>query len=314
MPDLSFATILGAWVSIFLTLCILSFLYEDNPVYKVAEHLFLGVSIGYGVVEQYYGVFKPNLLQKIVQPAPFLGMELPFRFWSLFPLALLLMLFFKLSRKNAWVARVPIAFLVAAFAGVKLTGEANANLMTQVATSMPDLATSWKEHGLWDWKADGAGVISDFLLVAGLIACLMHFYFGKVPRSVARPALKIGLAIGAVVAVVTMFGLGVTGRASVLAAPLLGLLAGVLAALPLLAVSEHRQHVQKLGIFTLMLSFGASFGYTVMGRISLAIGRAQELLGLDKLPAEVDQIHPVIATLLSSGVIIWLLRRRALAR
>ena len=40
------AQILGAWISIFLTLCTLSFLYDDNPFYKLAEHLFIGTSIG----------------------------------------------------------------------------------------------------------------------------------------------------------------------------------------------------------------------------------------------------------------------------
>jgi len=35
----------------------------------------------------------------------------------------------------------------------------------------------------------------------------------------------------------------------------------------------------KLGIWFLMVAFGASFGYTVMARISLLIGRMQFLLG-----------------------------------
>jgi len=33
-----------------LTLAILSFLYKDNPVYKMAESLLIGVSIGYFLV------------------------------------------------------------------------------------------------------------------------------------------------------------------------------------------------------------------------------------------------------------------------
>ena len=37
--------------------------------------------------------------------------------------------------------------------------------------------------------------------------------------------------------------------------------------------------VAKLGIWTLMLTFGASFGYTVMSRMSLLIGRVYYLLG-----------------------------------
>lgn len=37
--------------------------------------------------------------------------------------------------------------------------------------------------------------------------------------------------------------------------------------------------VSKIGIWFLMVSFGASFGYTVMARLSLLIGRTQFLLG-----------------------------------
>lgn len=37
--------------------------------------------------------------------------------------------------------------------------------------------------------------------------------------------------------------------------------------------------VSRLGIWFLMISFGASFGYTIMARISLLIGRMQFLMG-----------------------------------
>jgi hypothetical protein len=36
--------------------------------------------------------------------------------------------------------------------------------------------------------------------------------------------------------------------------------------------------VAQVGIWFIMISFGASFGYTVMARVSLLIGRAQFLL------------------------------------
>ena len=36
--------------------------------------------------------------------------------------------------------------------------------------------------------------------------------------------------------------------------------------------------VARAGIYLLMISFGASFGYTVMGRLSLLIGRVRFLL------------------------------------
>ncbi len=219
---LTAGSLIGIWVSIFLTLAIFSFLYEDNPIYKLAEHIFLGISIAIGATEIYYGVFKPNLIDKLAEG----------RLLSIIPLILLVMLLLKMTKKFDYMAKVPIAFIVAAFAGVKLTGEANANLMTQVAQSMPNLPEVYREHGIWSWDADGAGVFSSIFLVLGLCACLLHFYFSaKQTKSMAV--------------------------------------------------------VSKIGIIVLMLSFGASFGYTVMGRISLAIGRAQELLGLDKPPIDV---------------------------
>jgi len=218
---MTLSSLAGVWVSIFLTLAIFSFLYEDNPIYKLAEHIFLGISIAIGATEIYFGVFKPNLLDKLAEG----------RLLSIIPLMLLIMLLLKVTKKLDYMAKVPIAFIVAAFAGVKLTGEANANLMTQVAQTMPDLPAVYEEHGIWSWDADGAGVFSSIFLVLGLCACLLHFYFS------ARQTKSMAV-------------------------------------------------VSKVGIIVLMLSFGASFGYTVMGRISLAIGRAQELLGLDKPPVD----------------------------
>ena len=217
METVSLTDLFGIWISIFLTLAIFSFLYDDNPIYKLAENLFLGISIGIGTIEIYYGVFKPNLIDHLVE----------LRWQSFIPLILLFMLMMKVTKKLNYLARLPIAFIVAAFAGVKLTGEANANLMTPIAESMPNIQASWAQYGFWSWENDGAGVFSDIVLVLGLSACLLHFYFSAKPNKV-------------------MGG------------------------------------VSKVGITILMLSFGASFGYTVMGRISLAIGRFQELLGLDK--------------------------------
>ncbi|MEN0064432.1 MAG: hypothetical protein AAGA48_19955 [Myxococcota bacterium] len=236
-------TLLGAWLSIFLTLCIFSYLYADNPLYKIAEHLFLGVSIGIGVVQQFYNAFKPNLLDKLADG----------NLISLFPLLLCILLFLKVGgRSVAWMARLPIAFLVAAYAGVKLTGEASGSLMRQVAETMPNLRVVYEMHGLVDPSADYAGVLSSIFLVVGLAACLLHFYFSA-PHS---PVMR---------------------------------------------------GISRFGVLVLMLSFGASFGFTVMGRISLAIGRAQELFGSNLNAAELERVQPLQVTLVSLAIIIVVL-------
>ena len=34
------------WIAAFLTLCVFSFLYRENPFYRFAEHLFVGSAAG----------------------------------------------------------------------------------------------------------------------------------------------------------------------------------------------------------------------------------------------------------------------------
>ena len=60
------------------------------------------------------------------------------------------------------------------------------------------------------------------------------------------------------------------------------LILGTLAGLVYFYFSKEHKGVlggaAKVGIYFLMITFGASFGYTVMGRVSLLIGRVQFLL------------------------------------
>ena len=38
---------LGVWMAVFLTLMVLSFLYKENPFFRLAEYLTVGLSAGY---------------------------------------------------------------------------------------------------------------------------------------------------------------------------------------------------------------------------------------------------------------------------
>src|SRR3989449_11755730 len=58
-------TLLGAWVAAGLTLFIYSFLYKDNPLFKLGEHLYVGISVGYSVVLTWHTVFLRLLWEPI---------------------------------------------------------------------------------------------------------------------------------------------------------------------------------------------------------------------------------------------------------
>src|SRR5262249_56192770 len=56
---------LSIWLAALLTLFVFSFLYRDNPLYKFAEHLFVGVSAGYYIVLNFWTVIVPNLFDPL---------------------------------------------------------------------------------------------------------------------------------------------------------------------------------------------------------------------------------------------------------
>ena len=62
---MEFSSILGAWVASFLTIGIFSYLYKDNPFYKIAEHLFVGVSAGYLLSLGFWTQLQPNLFGRL---------------------------------------------------------------------------------------------------------------------------------------------------------------------------------------------------------------------------------------------------------
>ena len=201
----------GIWVAAALTLFIFSFLYKDNPLYKLAEHLFVGVSAGYIVVQQFWQVLWPNLLQPMSAPVT------PDRWKYIVGVMLCVLLFTRLFSGISWLSRFTIAALIGTFAGLKVTGVAQAEVIEQVrATMVP----------LWN-PADPGASLNNIILVVGVITTLVFFFFSKEHK-------------------------GVLGGTA------------------------------KLGIWYLMISFGAAYGFTVMSRISLLIGRF--LFLLDDLP------------------------------
>jgi hypothetical protein len=197
----------GVWIAAVLTLFIFSFLYKDNPLYKFAEHLFVGVSVGYIIVQQFWQVLYPNLV------VPLTAADTPARWKFVVPAILCVFLFTRFWAKIAWLSRFAIAIIIGVYAGAKTTGFAQAEVVAQVQATMLNL---------WD-PANVVSSINNIVLVVGVICTLVFFFFSTEHK-------------------------GAVGGAA------------------------------KLGIWYLMVSFGAAYGFTVMSRISLLIGRFQFLL------------------------------------
>ncbi|MBD3278868.1 MAG: hypothetical protein GF388_11260 [Candidatus Aegiribacteria sp.] len=198
--------LIGIWVAAFFTLAIYSFLYKENPLYRLAEHLVVGISLGYGMAITYTNVIKPRLLDPL-----FTGNH-----WILVIPAILGILYITRFIPNlAWLSRYPIAFIMGSAMGVGFPLTMKANVLRQLEGAMIPL---YQQGMPWDV------VIGNIVMIFGTLAALIYFFFSKPHKG-------------------PFFGTG-----------------------------------SKIGIWVIMLGFGATFGFTVMGRISLLIGRVQFLL------------------------------------
>lgn len=186
-----------------LTLAILSFLYRDNPFYKMAEYLLVGLSVGYVLVI----TWTNNVMTLLVQPLFTEG-----RISLLIPLSLGLLMFARFHRKTSMWSRIPLAVLVGSGAGVAIPAMIGPRILKQLSETITPLTSL--SVGL---QASG------ILVVLGLICTLAYFYFSREHS-------------------------GVLGIAA------------------------------KTGRYFLMVFFGATFGYTVMSRMSTLIGRMEFLL------------------------------------
>lgn len=318
MSALSLFDLLGFWLGIFLTLCILSFLYKDNPFYKLAEHLFIGTSLAAVIINQFNDTIEPKLISK-----------LGFHWWILVPLVLVLLMLVKLvSKQFAWVGRYPLAFVISLYAGLQINAMAEAEVAVQIKRSAASIES---------YKTDlNTAEVADLTALPGISAGIAEKWaaergaqpFTSVDDAVTRPSLTaseradldalrgslVGLDAKAGVAPKQTNWFGVFSNILLL----LGMLASLLYFYFSLAHKGVVGKVSRFGVWILMIGFGASFGFTVQGRIALAIGRAQDIIGSTRPVQHAQQIHGPLVALASAlviiaGIVIWEMRNKARA-
>jgi hypothetical protein len=217
MDAMSFGTFLWMTLGAFLTLCIFSFLYKDNPFYKFAEHLVVGVSAGYFVIILWHNGLQPNLFDQLSDGNFYFLWLDSARPWYLIPALLGVMMWTRFSRKYSWISRWPIALYMGIATGVAVPLEMRNRVNLQLYSTMRDIDIgNFFGTGLLDVMSG----FSQLIIFLGTVAALFYFFFSK----------------------------------------------------------EHTgafKGVARFGIWILMIGFGTSFGYTVMGRISLFAQRIQ---------------------------------------
>lgn len=198
--------IFGILVAAFLTFCIYSFLYRDNPFYRFAEHLFLGVSVGYFIVIMIYNGLIPfawDPFWEAIQKREAGGLV------KLIPITIGLLFFARLVPQYAWLIRYPIAILIGIGSGLAIPNMMQANIFEQIRGTLAPFA---QIH---------AGELSPFeifntvLMFIGIVATLTYFFFSVEHRGVVGGISKVGI-IFLMIGFGSAFGFTVMGRVSLL--------------------------------------------------------------------------------------------------
>ncbi len=188
---MEFENIIWHGIAAFLTLCIFSFLYKDNPFYKFAERLVAGVAAGYWTMLLYHTNFRDKVILTMTNQ----------QFAYIIPILLGIGMWTRFSRKYSWISRYSIAFYIGISTGATIGPYMYTYIFEQISATMIPFNS-----------------INNILVVVFVLCGLFYFFFSKAH----------------------------TGAFNV---------------------------VSKIGIYTLMIGFGAGFGLTVMGRVALLVQR-----------------------------------------
>ena len=240
-----FELILGAWVATGLTLFIFTFLYKDNPLFKLAEHLYVGVSVGYTIVKTYDTVVVHLIWKPIVDNHEWL---------LLIPVFIGLLMLTRYVPKASWLSRYAFAFIVGVGSGLAIPRTISSFILKQIEDTVRPLLTLVPGEGLsFTWNLlDPSSSLNTIIILVGVCSVLFYFFFSV----------------------------------------------------------EHTgpgKAVARTGVLFLMIGFGAAFGYTVMARMSLLIGRLTDLIEF----SDASYGRPTLWLLIVTIIALIVISRRA---
>jgi hypothetical protein len=184
MPAIASASVVDlitGGISFLLTLMVLSYLIGDNPAFRVAVYIFIGVSAGYAASVTWHQVLYPRLI------VPLLSGSLADFLLAIIPLVLGLLLLLKLSPRTARLGTPSMAFLVGVGAAVAVGGAVMGTLFPQASAAfrLPGLARMSPELAqLFNSAIPKASLERFFeggVMLIGTVTTLVYFHFGAKP-------------------------------------------------------------------------------------------------------------------------------------
>ena len=139
-------------ITALLTLAIYTILVGDNPVYKFAEHLLLGLSIGYSLVITVKSILIPQAITPLAEGS----------LAAVIPIVLGSVMFLRIHPKLAGWSQIPLALLIGAGAGAAIPAMMQARVLKQVSATI-----------------SGSGTVDGVIILLGVLVTTMYFVFTR---------------------------------------------------------------------------------------------------------------------------------------
>jgi len=169
-------------IGFILTLVIFSYLIGDNPLFRSAVYIFIGVSAGYAAVVVWHYVLMPKLF------LPLVSTDQSQLLFLVIPLILSVSLLAKLSPRISWIGSFAMALLVGVGAATALSGAVIGTIIPQSRSAMDVFV-----------RPTFGQLIEAVVMLAGTALTLIYFQFsakrapdGSVKRNIAIEVLAWG--------------------------------------------------------------------------------------------------------------------------
>jgi hypothetical protein len=187
----SHETILVLWLGALSTLGLYSVLYKENRIYRLFEHIFLGLATGYMVAT----IWTDVLLPKWWTP-----MTVDGQWWLILALSAGLFYYFIYSKKHAWMARLIVGFFLGVTSGQAFQVFVN-DTWPQIPSSfkplIPHPAIAANAPGNLDHKAitelTPGMAVNNLIFMVVLFCVLSYFFFSFEQKNpIVRRSAKLG--------------------------------------------------------------------------------------------------------------------------
>lgn len=139
-------------ITALLTLAIYTILVGDNPIYKFAEHLLLGLTIGYSLVVTVKSILIPQAITPLAEGS----------LLTIVPVVLGSVMFLRVHPKLAGWSQIPLALLIGAGAGAAIPAMMQARVLKQVSATI-----------------SGSATFDGVIILLGVLVTIMYFVFTK---------------------------------------------------------------------------------------------------------------------------------------